>query len=329
MKLAPRQYGPFTVVTKISDVAYQLKLPNAWKIHNVFHVSLLTPYKETDKHRPNFLEPPPDLIDGEEEWEIEKILGHQTYRKKKQYLIRWKGYAPTHDSWTDESGLHAPELIADYKQQLVRQILINLIQSMAEVPQDQSSMAEIPHDQSSTAEIPYDQSSAAEIPHNQSSMAEIPHDQSALSKRWETIRIRTVRTEDEEAFPTPPQTGSFQRTHILPEPIPSSFIYEPQVLQLPAQSSNAHNSHAQSSAQLLLPRMILSVPRQKLDVQSGISLSPLHSLSPPSDTLPHWTSGHRINEEIQRHQHLSQTYMNNKSPSRDDSASPALTYPEQ
>jgi len=87
MKLAPRWYGPFKVATKISDVAYRLELSDTWKIHNVFHTSLLTPYKEMDKHGPNFLEPPPDLIDGKEEWEIEKILGHWTYRKKKQYLI--------------------------------------------------------------------------------------------------------------------------------------------------------------------------------------------------------------------------------------------------
>ena len=115
------------VVAKISDVAYRLELLNTWKIHNVFHTSLLTPYKETDRHGPNFLEPPLDLINGKEEWEIEKILGHQTYWKKKQYLIRWKGYMLAHDSWADESGLHAPELLADYKKQLVRWILINLI----------------------------------------------------------------------------------------------------------------------------------------------------------------------------------------------------------
>jgi len=93
-----------------------------------------------------------------------------------------EGYAPAHDSWTDESGLHAPELLANYKWQLVRRILINLIRS--------------------TAEIPHDQSSAAKIPHDRSSMAKTPHDQSVLSRCPETIHIRTLRTEDEEAFPT-------------------------------------------------------------------------------------------------------------------------------
>jgi hypothetical protein len=110
MKLAPRRYGPFKVAAKISDVAYKLELPETWKIHNVFHASLLTPYKETEKHGPNFLEPPPELIDGEPEWEVEQILGDRTYRRKKQFLIRWKGYAPAHDSWTDESDINAPPL---------------------------------------------------------------------------------------------------------------------------------------------------------------------------------------------------------------------------
>lgn len=79
MKLAPRQYGPFKVVAKISDVTYRLDLPKGWRIHNVFHTSLLTLYKETTAHRPNFLEPPPDLIEGKPEWEVEQILRDRIY----------------------------------------------------------------------------------------------------------------------------------------------------------------------------------------------------------------------------------------------------------
>jgi hypothetical protein len=40
-----------------------------------------------EKHGLNFLEPPPDLINGEEEWEVEEILEDQQYRRKKQYLV--------------------------------------------------------------------------------------------------------------------------------------------------------------------------------------------------------------------------------------------------
>jgi hypothetical protein len=50
MKLAPRRYRPFHVTAKISDVAYRIKIPEKWKIHNVFHASLLMPYKEMEKY---------------------------------------------------------------------------------------------------------------------------------------------------------------------------------------------------------------------------------------------------------------------------------------
>jgi hypothetical protein len=74
-KLSPKQYGPFEVVAKISPVEYKLQLPDTWQIHDVFHVSLLMPFTETKEHGQNFIKPPPDKIEGEEEWEVEQILG--------------------------------------------------------------------------------------------------------------------------------------------------------------------------------------------------------------------------------------------------------------
>src|SRR6266404_841019 len=44
-KLAPKRYGLFQITTKISSVAYCLELPPMLKIHNVFHLDLLSPYK--------------------------------------------------------------------------------------------------------------------------------------------------------------------------------------------------------------------------------------------------------------------------------------------
>jgi hypothetical protein len=84
----------------------------------VFHASLLTPYKETEEHGTNFIEPPPEEIEGEERYEVEQIIDERDFgrNKKKQYLVRWKGYAPAHDQWVDKKDLDAPELIAQYLQ---------------------------------------------------------------------------------------------------------------------------------------------------------------------------------------------------------------------
>ena len=116
-KLSPRWYGPFSVATKLSKVAYQLDLPETWNVHNAFHASLLTKYKETPEHGPNFTQPPLEIINDELEWEVETITDDRTWGrwKKKQYKVRWLGYAPAHDSWVDEKDLHTSELVVEYE----------------------------------------------------------------------------------------------------------------------------------------------------------------------------------------------------------------------
>jgi len=78
-KLTPKRLGLFKITKEVSLVAYQLALPINWRIHDVFHASLLNPYHETNMHGPNFTRPPPDLIEGEEEFEVERIVAHRTF----------------------------------------------------------------------------------------------------------------------------------------------------------------------------------------------------------------------------------------------------------
>jgi transposase InsO family protein len=113
-KLAPRRYGPFTIKEKISPVAYRINLPNHMKIHDVFHIDLLTPFHETEIYGEAFPQPPPDLIEGEEEYEVEEIVNDRTIRRKREYLIKWKGYPSSENSWVKAKDLHAPELLKDY-----------------------------------------------------------------------------------------------------------------------------------------------------------------------------------------------------------------------
>jgi Chromo (CHRromatin Organisation MOdifier) domain len=115
-KFAPKRYGPFSITDVISPVIYHLTLPPSWKIHNVFHVSLLMPYKETEEYGPNFAEPPPELIEEQEEYEVEQVLASRLYGrwKKLQYLICWKGYSHAHDSWVSVDDVHAPDLVQTF-----------------------------------------------------------------------------------------------------------------------------------------------------------------------------------------------------------------------
>uniref|UniRef100_A0A0W0FHZ2 Tf2-1-like SH3-like domain-containing protein n=1 Tax=Moniliophthora roreri TaxID=221103 RepID=A0A0W0FHZ2_MONRR len=76
-KLALKREGPFKILEVLRPVTYKLDLPHQWKIHPVFHAALLTPFKETEAHRPSFTEPPPDLIEGFKEYEVEVIIGHR------------------------------------------------------------------------------------------------------------------------------------------------------------------------------------------------------------------------------------------------------------
>jgi len=101
----------------MSPVNYRLKLPTQWSIHDVFHIDLLTPYRETDIHRSNYSRPAPDLVDNEEEYEVEKILDTQQFGKgrKRQYLIKWKGYPDSDNEWVDHKDIHAPEAIREFK----------------------------------------------------------------------------------------------------------------------------------------------------------------------------------------------------------------------
>ena len=116
-KLSPRRYGPFEVMKQISPVAYRIKLPPQMRIHNVFHVDRLIPYVETQAYGKAYPQPPPELIDGEEEYEVEAIIHHRHRRgrgRKKQFLIKWVGYPASENSWVNEEDLHAPELLANY-----------------------------------------------------------------------------------------------------------------------------------------------------------------------------------------------------------------------
>jgi hypothetical protein len=98
-------------------VAYRIALPASMKIHDVFHVDLLMPHTKTNAYGETYARPPPETIDGQEEYEVEDIVMHRrTGRNRKlQYLIKWKGYPPSENSWVNSNDMNAPDVLEKYR----------------------------------------------------------------------------------------------------------------------------------------------------------------------------------------------------------------------
>jgi len=115
-KLSHRWLSPFVVERRIRPMAYGLKLPYWMKqLHPVFNVVKLTLAPDnriTGRKTEDY--PPPIVIDGEAEWEVEEILDSRWHQRQFQYLIKWKGYGHEHNSWESASEVFAPELTAEF-----------------------------------------------------------------------------------------------------------------------------------------------------------------------------------------------------------------------
>jgi len=86
-KLTERFVGSYKIKRIISSNAIELKLPRTIKIHPVVNVSRVRLYKpqvEGQKKTP----PKPVIIEGEEEFEVEKILNKRVVRGKEKFLVR-------------------------------------------------------------------------------------------------------------------------------------------------------------------------------------------------------------------------------------------------
>jgi Chromo (CHRromatin Organisation MOdifier) domain len=103
--MAPKREGPFEIEEVLGPVTYQLKLPESWLIHKVFHAALL------------YIQPPPDMEEGEEVYEVEQILKHRKCGRGYEYLVKWVGYPITEALWQPKSNLTgATDILRKYQE---------------------------------------------------------------------------------------------------------------------------------------------------------------------------------------------------------------------
>jgi transposase InsO family protein len=116
-KLAPRRIGPFRVIGRRGKQSYHLALPEKYaRIHDVFHVSQLEPWKVRDKEDlTSGIGDLPDLEEEDANWELEELRDHQDLEGMTYYLVKWKGWPSEYNSWVSEEDMNADEAIEAYK----------------------------------------------------------------------------------------------------------------------------------------------------------------------------------------------------------------------
>lgn len=111
-KLSPRFVGPFKICKVISNTAYALELPEHIRMHNVFHVSALRRWIEGGSYQPP---PPPEIIDGELEYNVDWIELTRYEGRRRQYFVHWLGYGPEHSTWEPLGNLvNCPDKITEF-----------------------------------------------------------------------------------------------------------------------------------------------------------------------------------------------------------------------
>ena len=102
-------------------MAYRLELPSSMKVHPVFHVSLLEPYKESNIPRRAQQPPPCVEIENHAEYEVEKVLDSRRRWGKLEYLIHWRGYDINERTWEPVENLaNAPQKVQEFHQRYPR-----------------------------------------------------------------------------------------------------------------------------------------------------------------------------------------------------------------
>src|SRR5579871_5430460 len=97
-KLALKWVGPYKITKQIGKTAYKLELLMSTRFHPVFHANVLQPYFPADDNRQP-TRPPPIVIKGQLEYEVEQVISHRKQHRQEQYLLKWKDYPLHESSW--------------------------------------------------------------------------------------------------------------------------------------------------------------------------------------------------------------------------------------
>ena len=85
--MTERFVGPYRVKGIVSSNAIELDLPSSVRIHPIVNISRIRRYRDQVKEQ-KVTPPPPVEIQGEIEYEVERILSKRKRYRKVEYLVR-------------------------------------------------------------------------------------------------------------------------------------------------------------------------------------------------------------------------------------------------
>ena len=95
-KLGPKYAGPFQVLERVGDVAYRLRLLDGARIHDVFHVGVLKPFRGPPPQGEPVL---PPLRHGRSLRQPDKVLRLELRRGVWHVLVAWAGMPTSEATW--------------------------------------------------------------------------------------------------------------------------------------------------------------------------------------------------------------------------------------
>jgi hypothetical protein len=104
-KLDCVKIGPYCVEKKMSNDNYQIALPPRMRIHPVFHISLLSKTNNPVSTKG---------VDVVNEYEVERILDKRRRDGNTEYLIKWKNYNETDNTWEPTANLNCPDIMEQF-----------------------------------------------------------------------------------------------------------------------------------------------------------------------------------------------------------------------
>ena len=103
-KLSHKYVESFKIENKIEAQIYRLTLSNIYRIHNIFHVSLLKSYRHrVDDKKTKQMMQTSNFIDDEKQWKIEEIVDKIEDRKSIWYKMKWLDWDLEYNQWLLEN----------------------------------------------------------------------------------------------------------------------------------------------------------------------------------------------------------------------------------